>query len=39
MPRCKVTTILPEADKSDVIYRLFLFAANPNENKKEKNGV
>ncbi len=38
MPRCKVTTILTEADKSDVIYRLFLFAANPNENKKEKMG-
>ena len=39
MPRCKVTTILTEADKSDVIYRLFLFAANPNENKKEEWGV
>nr|WP_304651147.1 hypothetical protein [Bacteroides acidifaciens] len=39
MPRCKVTTILTEADRSDVIYRLFLFAANPNENKKEEWGV
>ena len=36
MHRCKVIAIQSEADKSDVIYRLFLFAANPNENKKEK---
>ena len=30
---------MTEADRSDVIYRLFLFAANPNENKKEEWGV
>lgn len=39
MHRCKVIAIQSEADKSDVIYRLFLFAANPNENKKEEWGV
>lgn len=36
MCRCKGKAIQPEADKSDVICRFFLFAANHNENKKEK---
>lgn len=34
--RCKGKATQHEADKSDVICRFFLFAANHNENKKEK---
>lgn len=36
MCRCKGKATQPEADKSDAICRLFLFAANHNENKKGK---
>lgn len=36
MCRYKEKATQPEADKSDEICRFFLFAANHNENKKEK---